>query len=49
VLRDPITFATTHKKTPQTITQPRVVNVHNGDNHELVQPFDEVVYVRQPW
>jgi hypothetical protein len=26
-----------------------VVNVHNDDNHEPIQPFDEVVYVQQPW
>jgi len=26
-----------------------VVNVHNGDNHEPIQPFDEVIYVQQPW
>jgi hypothetical protein len=25
-----------------------VVNVHNDDNHEHVQPFDEVVFVQQP-
>jgi hypothetical protein len=25
------------------------MNVHNGDNHEPVQPFDEVVFVQQPW
>jgi hypothetical protein len=30
--------------TPQTSTQPQVMNVHNGDNHELVQQFDEVVF-----
>ncbi len=26
-----------------------MVNVHNDDNHEHVQPFDEVVFVQQPW
>jgi hypothetical protein len=26
-----------------------MLNVHNDDNHELVQPFDEVIYVQQPW
>jgi hypothetical protein len=25
------------------------VNVHNDDNHELVQLFNEVIYVQQPW
>jgi hypothetical protein len=25
------------------------MNVHNDDNHELVQLFDEVVSVQQPW
>jgi hypothetical protein len=48
VQRNPVVFSTTHQ-TPQTSTQLKVVNVHNGDNHELIQPFDEVVYVRQPW
>jgi hypothetical protein len=47
--RDPIVFSTTHQETPRTITQPRVVNVHNDANHELVQSFDEVVFVQQPW
>jgi hypothetical protein len=28
VYRDPIVFSTIHQETPQTITQPRVVNVH---------------------
>jgi hypothetical protein len=27
----------------------RVVSVHNDDNREFVQPFDEVVFVQQPW
>jgi hypothetical protein len=35
--------------TPQTSTQPRVVSVHNGDNHELVQQFHEVVFAQQQW
>jgi hypothetical protein len=26
-----------------------VVNVHNDDNHEPIQSFDEVVSVQQPW
>ncbi len=38
-----------HKKTPQTITQPKVVSVHNDDDHEHDQPFNEIIYVRQPW
>jgi hypothetical protein len=25
------------------------LNVHHDDNHEHVQPFDEVVFIRQPW
>jgi hypothetical protein len=25
------------------------VNVHNDENHEHVQPFDEVVSILQPW
>jgi hypothetical protein len=25
------------------------VNVHNDDNHEPIQLFEEVVYVQQPW
>jgi hypothetical protein len=25
------------------------MNVHNDDNHELVQLFDEVVSIQQPW
>ncbi len=25
------------------------MNGHNDDNHEHVQPFDEVVFVQQPW
>jgi len=49
VERDPITISTTHQKTPQTITQSKVVSVHNDDNHEHVQPLDEVIFVQQPW
>jgi hypothetical protein len=25
------------------------MNVYHDDNHEYVQLFDEIVYVRQPW
>ncbi len=25
------------------------MSVHNGDNHELVQPFDEVISIQKPW
>jgi hypothetical protein len=25
------------------------MNVYHDDNHEPIQPFDEVFYVRQPW
>jgi hypothetical protein len=25
------------------------VNVNIDDNHELVQPFDEVISIREPW
>lgn len=25
------------------------MNIHSGDNNELVQPFNEVVSTRQPW
>jgi len=35
VERDLIVLLTIHKKTPQIITQLRVENVHNDDNHEL--------------
>ncbi len=38
-------LSTTHQEIPQIITQSNVVNVHNDDNHELVQPFDAVIYV----
>jgi hypothetical protein len=49
VERDLVVVPTTHQKTPQTITQSEVVNVHNDDNHEHVQPLDEVISVQQPW
>jgi hypothetical protein len=49
VQRDPITLSTIHQVTPQTITQTWAVNVHHDDNHELVQSFDEVVSIKQPW
>jgi hypothetical protein len=26
-----------------------VVNAHNDDNHKLIQLFDEVIFVQQPW
>jgi hypothetical protein len=25
------------------------MNVYHDDNHELVQPFDEIISTRQPW
>jgi hypothetical protein len=25
------------------------VSVYHDDNHEPIQPFDEVVFARQPW
>ncbi len=49
VQRNPTSLLTIHQETPRTTTQPRVVNIHNGDNHEPIQPFDEVVFVQQPW
>jgi hypothetical protein len=36
VQRDLVALSTTHQKTPQTITQPRVMNVYNDDNHEPI-------------
>jgi hypothetical protein len=36
VQRDLVVFSTIHQETPQTITQPRVVNVYNNDNHEPI-------------
>jgi hypothetical protein len=47
--RNPIALLTTHQETPWTITQLRVVSVHNDDNHELIQLFDEVISIQQPW
>jgi len=49
VQKNLVVLSTIHQETPQTITQPKVVNVHNGDNHEPIQTFDEVIYVQQPW
>jgi hypothetical protein len=49
VQKNLVVFSTIHQETPRTITQPKVVNVHNGDNHEPFQPFDEVIYVQQLW
>jgi hypothetical protein len=46
VLRDPTVLLPTHQVTPQTSTQFRVMNVHNGDNHELVQQIDEVIFAQ---
>jgi hypothetical protein len=34
--RNLVAFSTIHQKTSQTITQSRVVSVHNDDNHEHV-------------
>ncbi len=45
---DLLTISTTHQKTPQTITQLKVVNVHNDVSHELIQSFNEVIFVQQP-
>jgi hypothetical protein len=36
VQRDPVVFSTTHQETPRIITQLKVVNVHNDDNHEPI-------------
>jgi len=47
--KDLVALSTTHQETPRTITQPRVLNVHNDDTHEHVQLFDEVIFVQQPW
>jgi hypothetical protein len=41
-------LSTTHQ-IPQTSTQSKVVNVHNGNNHEPIKLFDEIVFVRQLW
>jgi hypothetical protein len=26
-----------------------MASVHNDGNHKLVQPFDEVIFIQQPW
>jgi len=44
-----VVLSSTHQMTPQTSTQPQVVNVHNGGNHEHVQQFDEIVSTQQQW
>ncbi len=49
VQKDATVFSTIHQASPQTSTQLHVVNVHHDDSHEHVQPFDEVVSIRQPW
>ncbi len=49
VQKDLVVLSTTHQETPRTTTQPRVMNIYNGDNHELVQSFDEVISIRKPW
>jgi hypothetical protein len=46
VLKNPTKFSTTHQLIPQTSTQPWAVSVHHDDNHELVQPFNEIVSTR---
>jgi hypothetical protein len=42
-------LSTTHQQTPRIITQLKVVNVQNDDNHEHVQLFYEVVSIWQSW
>jgi hypothetical protein len=37
VQRDLVALSTTHQEIPRTITQPKVVSVHNDDNHEPIQ------------
>jgi hypothetical protein len=49
VQKDPTVLSTIHQVTPQTITQTQAVNVHDDDNHELIQPCDEIVSIKQPW
>ncbi len=44
VQKDPVVLSTSHQ-TPQTSTQLKVMNVHNGDNHEPIQLFDEVISI----
>jgi hypothetical protein len=46
--RDLATLSTTHRETPQIITQPQEMNLYYDDNHELVQLFDEIVSAQQP-
>jgi hypothetical protein len=43
VQKNPIALSTTHQITPHTLTQPWEMNVHHDDNHEPIQPFDEIV------
>jgi len=43
VQKDPIMFSITHQETPQIITQPWAMGVHNDDNHKPIQLFDEIV------
>jgi hypothetical protein len=45
VQKDAIVLSTIHE-TPRTSTQLKVMNARNGDNHEPIHSFDEVVYVR---
>jgi hypothetical protein len=47
VQKDPTMLSTTHQ-TPQTSTQLKVVNVHNGDNHEPIQRINEFFFIQQP-
>jgi hypothetical protein len=47
--KDLIVLSTTHQQTPRTITQSKVVNVLNDNNHELVQLLSEVASIQQPW
>jgi hypothetical protein len=36
IQRNLVAFSTIHQETSQTITQSRVVSVHNDDNHEPI-------------
>jgi hypothetical protein len=47
--KDPTPLSAIHQETPRTTTQLKVVCVYHDDNHEPVQPFDEVVSIQQPW
>jgi hypothetical protein len=47
--RDPTIPLNSHQMTPQTSTQQRAMNIHNGGNNEHVQQFDEVVLGQQQW